>query len=77
MCKFERTLNKIYIISGIVLLIIVIMSASSCTPRTSAHGQENDYEYEKQWDIHYFNKEKHQLLQAQDDISNYNYDEID
>jgi hypothetical protein len=30
MCKFEKNLNRIYSISGIILLIIVIMSMSSC-----------------------------------------------
>ena len=31
MCKFEKNLNRIYTISGIVLVIIVIMAMSSCS----------------------------------------------
>ena len=31
MCKFERNLNKIYSASGIVLLILVIITMSSCS----------------------------------------------
>ena len=30
MCRFEKNLNKIYTISGIVLIIIIIMAMSSC-----------------------------------------------
>ena len=30
MCKFEKNLNRIYTISGIILLIVVIMSMTSC-----------------------------------------------
>ena len=31
MCKFEKNLNRLYTISGIILLIIVVMAISSCT----------------------------------------------
>ena len=31
MCKFEKNLNRIYTISGIVLVIIIIMAMSSCS----------------------------------------------
>ena len=31
MCRFERNLNRVYTISGIVLIIIVIMAMSSCS----------------------------------------------
>ena len=31
MCRFEKNLNKIYTISGIVLIIIIIMAMSSCS----------------------------------------------
>ena len=30
MCKFEKNLNRIYTISGIILIIVVIMAMSSC-----------------------------------------------
>ena len=30
MCRFERNVNRIYTLSGILLIIIVIMAMSSC-----------------------------------------------
>ena len=30
MCRFERNLNRVYTISGIILIIVVIMAMSSC-----------------------------------------------
>ena len=30
MCKFERNINRIYTLSGIILAIIVIMAMTSC-----------------------------------------------
>ena len=30
MCKFEKNLNRIYTLSGVILIIIVIMAMSSC-----------------------------------------------
>ncbi len=30
MCKFEKNLNRVYTLSGIILLIIVVMAISSC-----------------------------------------------
>ena len=30
MCKFEKNLNRIYTISGIILLVLVIMLMNSC-----------------------------------------------
>ena len=30
MCKFERNLNRVYTLSGIVILIFVLMSVTSC-----------------------------------------------
>ena len=30
MCKFEKNLNRIYSISGIILIIVVIMAMTSC-----------------------------------------------
>ena len=48
MCRFEKNLNTIYLISGFILLILVIINASSCTPQTSA--QENNYcDYEMEF----------------------------
>jgi hypothetical protein len=31
MCKLEKNLNRIYTLSGIILLIFVIMAMSSCS----------------------------------------------
>ena len=31
MCRFERNINRIYTLGGIILLIIVIMAMSSCS----------------------------------------------
>ena len=31
MCKFERNLNRIYTISGLILLVVVIMAMTSCS----------------------------------------------
>ena len=30
MCRFEKNLNRIYTISGIILLVLLIMSMNSC-----------------------------------------------
>ena len=30
MCKFEKNLNRVYTLSGIVILIFVLMSVTSC-----------------------------------------------
>ena len=30
MCRFERNINRIYTLGGIILLIIVVMAMSSC-----------------------------------------------
>ena len=30
MCRFEKNLNRIYSISGIILIIVVIMAMTSC-----------------------------------------------
>ena len=31
MCKFERNVNRIYTLGGVILLIIIIMAMSSCS----------------------------------------------
>ena len=31
MCRLEKNINRVYTISGIVLIIIVIMAMSSCS----------------------------------------------
>ena len=68
MCKFERTLNKIYLISGFILLIIVIMCMTSCSSSNYVTSCPA-----------YANVETHQQLQAMSsDSSNCeNCDEID
>ena len=40
MCKFEKNLNRIYTISGIILLIVVIMAMSSCSSSANCIGSE-------------------------------------
>ena len=30
MCKFERNLNRVYTLSGIIILIFVLLSVTSC-----------------------------------------------
>ena len=68
MCKFERTLNTIYLISGAVLLAIVIMCMTSCSSSNYVTSCPA-----------YANVETHQQLQAMSsDSSNCeNCDEID
>ena len=36
-----------------VLAIIIALAMNSCSVNNSAHGQENDYEYEAMWDERY------------------------
>ena len=40
MCKFERNVNRIYTLGGVILLIIVIMAMSSCSSSTHCVGSE-------------------------------------
>ena len=48
MCKFEKNLNRIYTISGIILLIVVIMSMSSCgTGQLTQKQVKINYELDK------------------------------
>ena len=37
MCKFEKNVNRIYTLGGIILLIIVIMAISSCGSSKQFH----------------------------------------
>ena len=37
MCKFERNLNRIYTISGLILVIIIVMVMSSCGSSKQFH----------------------------------------
>ena len=57
MCKLERNINRIYTISGIILIIIVIMAVSSCgstkemkkcceKTASEMYKYENEYIYE-------------------------------
>ena len=57
MCKFEKNLNRIYSISGIILLIVVIMAMTSCgsakemkkcceKTASEMYKYENEYIYE-------------------------------
>ena len=48
MCKFEKNLNRIYTISGIILLIVVIMSMTSCgTGQLTQKQVKINYELDK------------------------------
>ena len=48
MCKFEKNLNRIYSISGIILLIVVIMAMTSCGVNQLTQKQlEINYELDK------------------------------
>ncbi len=48
MCRFEKNLNRIYTISGIILLILVIMSMTSCgTSQLTQRQVEINYELDK------------------------------
>jgi len=40
MCKFEKNLNRIYTVSGIILLIVIIMAMSSCSSSVNCIGSE-------------------------------------
>ena len=48
MCKFEKNLNRIYTISGIILIIVVIMAMSSCG--SSKHCSKTKFHHDmSQW----------------------------
>ncbi len=48
MCRFEKNLNRIYTISGIILLILVIMSMTSCgTGQLTQRQVKINYELDK------------------------------
>ncbi len=52
MCKFERNLNRVYALSGILILIFVLMSITSCGSskemKKCCEKTANElYEYEK------------------------------
>ena len=48
MCKFEKNLNRIYSISGIILLIVVIMAMTSCGSSNLTQRQVKiNYELDK------------------------------
>ena len=45
MCRFERNLNRIYTLSGIILLVIIIMAMTSCGTSNLTQKQiKIDYE---------------------------------
>ena len=48
MCRFEKNLNRIYNISGIILLIVVIMAMTSCGSSNLTQRQVKiNYELDK------------------------------
>ena len=48
MCKFEKNLNRIYIISGILLLIIIVKAMTSCGSSNLTQRQVKiNYELDK------------------------------
>ena len=50
MCRFERNLNRIYTLSGIILLVIIIMAMTSCGTSNLTQKQiKIDYELSKLW----------------------------
>ncbi len=68
MCKFERNLNRIYVVSGIILLLMVLMCATSCTTSSFVTSCPA-----------YSNIEPHQTIQAiyNSQVDCENCDEID
>ncbi len=48
MCKFEKNLNRIYTVSGILILIIIVMAMTSCGSSKQCNKTKFHHDM-KQW----------------------------
>jgi len=49
MSRFERNVNRVYTLGGLVLLITVVMAMSSCATQLTQREIEINYELDKLW----------------------------